>query len=173
MKKIENPTRKQQLRAARSRRYSQKPEKRLLLNEIQKRYSKQPKTRIKRRRYERNKYKTDSSFRLRQSMSYLVWHCLVNGKEGYSWESTVGYTVNELKQHLEKHFQEGMSWDNYGKWHIDHIIPVSFFQFKSSNDVEFKMCWRLENLQPLWAGDNLSKHDKLLGSLTFRSKLAG
>ncbi len=66
-----------------------------------------------------------------------------------------------LRDHLESLFTNGMTWENYGKWHIDHIIPKSFFEFSSPNDVEFKMCWRLDNLQPLWAKDNIIKSNKL------------
>ena len=56
-----------------------------------------------------------------------------------------------------------MSWDNYGQngWEIDHIIPVSFFQYKSTDDVEFKYCWSLCNFQPLWKKDNIEKLDKI------------
>jgi len=57
-----------------------------------------------------------------------------------------------------------MTWDNYGRngWHIDHIIPISFFEFKSVNDTEFKYCWNLNNLQPLWESENISKGNKLI-----------
>lgn len=78
------------------------------------------------------------------------------------WEDIVGYTIQDLKRHLEALFTEGMTWDNHGRWHIDHIIPVSFFKFKKIGDVEFKMCWRLKNLQPLWAVENLRKSNKIL-----------
>jgi len=72
------------------------------------------------------------------------------------------YTVDELKQHLESKFQIGMSWDNYGfyGWHIDHIRPDSSFNYTSVEDDEFKKCWALNNLQPLWATDNLRKSNK-------------
>ena len=83
-------------------------------------------------------------------------------KNGRHWESLVGYTVLELKEHLESLFQTEMTWGNYGKWHIDHRIPQSFFEIKKIGDVEFKMCWRLENLQPLWASENLSKSNRIL-----------
>lgn len=69
----------------------------------------------------------------------------------------VGYTLVELMEHLESQFTKGMTWDNYGEWHIDHIRPVSDFNFITHNDSEFKECWSLWNLQPLWAFDNLSK----------------
>jgi hypothetical protein len=70
----------------------------------------------------------------------------------------LGYSVAELRTHLEQKFQSGMSWKNYGKWHIDHVRPESWFQYRSHNDPEFKKCWALSNLQPLWAHENLKKN---------------
>ena len=56
-----------------------------------------------------------------------------------------------------------MSWDNYGRngWEIDHIKPISSFNFNSYKDKEFKECWSLENLQPLWAEENIRKSNKI------------
>ncbi len=70
----------------------------------------------------------------------------------------IGCELYEFKQHLESKFQIGMNWDNYGFWHIDHIIPLS-----SANDVNrlYELC-HYTNLQPLWAKDNLSKGAKIL-----------
>lgn len=59
--------------------------------------------------------------------------------------------------HLERQFSPGMSWANYGRWHIDHDTPVARFNFDSAEHPEFKACWALTNLKPLWARDNLSK----------------
>jgi len=56
-----------------------------------------------------------------------------------------------------------MSWSNYGKWHIDHIIPLDFFKVSDPGDPKFKAAWGLENLQPLWAVDNMKKSNKLEG----------
>ena len=53
-----------------------------------------------------------------------------------------------------------MSWDNYGEWHLDHIKPKSLFNIKEFGDEEFIGCWSMENLQPLWARENMSKGDK-------------
>lgn len=83
-------------------------------------------------------------------------------KNGRHWEDLVGYTSQELRKHLENLFQPGMTWNNHGKWHIDHIIPISFFEYTSTDEVEFKYCWSLHNLQPLWAIDNIVKSDRLL-----------
>jgi len=72
----------------------------------------------------------------------------------------LGYSLNQLMAHLESQFQEGMTWENHGEWHIDHIRPVCSFNFESKNDKEFKECWALSNLRPLWAIDNLRKGGK-------------
>jgi len=84
-------------------------------------------------------------------------------KNGHHWERFVNYTADELIKHLESRFKDGMSWDNYGRngWHIDHIIPKSIFNIKTVGDKAFKKCWSLENLQPLWECENMSKGSKL------------
>jgi len=65
----------------------------------------------------------------------------------------VGCKPSELKKHLEKQFKEGMTCDNHGEWHIDHILPLA--SAKDDEEV-FKLC-HYTNLQPLWAEDNLIK----------------
>jgi hypothetical protein len=79
-------------------------------------------------------------------------------------ESTMrllGCTIPELFAHLESQFSAGMSWDNHGKhgWHIDHIRPCASFDF--SDPEQQQQCFHYSNLQPLWAGDNLSKGSAL------------
>ena len=121
--------------------------------------------RNKRNEYRRNKYNNDPIFRLRHNMGVAVNRSLrAKGisKDGAHWEKLVGYTRKELKDHLEKLFKPGMFWENRGEWHIDHIIPVSFFKYNSTDDVEFKYCWSLYNLQPLWAEENIDKADNLI-----------
>ena len=104
--------------------------------------------------------------KLANTMSSRIRKVLKNTKNNYHWESLVGYTACQLKQHLEKQFKEGMTWENYGfyGWHIDHIIPISVFNFSSPDDIDFKRCWALSNLQPLWAKDNIKKHNNLNSS---------
>lgn len=112
----------------------------------------------------RNKrYRIDITFRLNCIMSTVVRESLMGTKNHRKWQILVGYTTKELMAHLESQFQEGMSWDNYGKWEIDHITPKSWFDFQSSNDEKFKECWALDNLQPLWMLENRSKHNKFSG----------
>lgn len=69
----------------------------------------------------------------------------------------VGWNVEELIQHMEPLFDVGMSWGNYGEWHIDHIVPLSVVNFQSQDDPRFKEVWALNNLAPLWAKDNIEK----------------
>jgi len=83
-------------------------------------------------------------------------------KDGIHWEPLVGYSIAELRRHLERRFKDGMTWENYGSaWHLDHIIPVAVFNFETPEDIDFKRCWALKNLQPLWASDNMSKGAKI------------
>ncbi|MGB3724306.1 MAG: hypothetical protein WA981_00930 [Glaciecola sp.] len=79
------------------------------------------------------------------------------GKTGKT-ETMLGYTRHELKYHIGAMFQDGMSWGNHGDWHIDHIKPVSAFIKEGETDP--KVINALDNLQPLWARDNLSKGAK-------------
>lgn len=69
----------------------------------------------------------------------------------------IGCTPEELRLHIEKQFKDGMSWENYGKWHIDHIIPIS----SAKTEREVYILSHYTNLQPLWAEENLKKGDKV------------
>jgi len=69
----------------------------------------------------------------------------------------LNFSLQELCDHLESKFKDGMSWDNYGEWHIDHKTPDSWFNYNSPDDEEFQKSWSLENLQPMWKQENLSK----------------
>ena len=94
---------------------------------------------------------------LSNRISRAIGKSIKSGKNGHYWESLVGYTREEIMLHLEEKFQTGMSWNNHGSWHIDHIRAISSFNFSSPDEDEFKECWSLKNLQPLWAQDNLKK----------------
>jgi hypothetical protein len=123
------------------------------------------KVRAYKREYARNKLHTDAQYRLNQVFSSAIYDALRNksGKLNKTWRELVGYDGEALKSHLEKRFTQGMTWGNYGMhgWHIDHIIPISAFHYESPHDIDFKKCWALKNLRPLWAADNLKKNDRL------------
>jgi len=109
---------------------------------------------------ESNRRKTPKGH-LSSLISRGIRKSLRGNKVGKHWEEVVGYTLNNLKKNLEKKFLPRMSWKNYGQWHIDHIIPISAFNFETPGHIDFKRCWSLQNLRPLWARENLSKINKL------------
>ncbi len=104
----------------------------------------------------------DLSHRLRQSVGCRISQFLA-GTTKRDFVGMLGYTPNELMCHLESQFIDGMTKENYGEWHVDHIIPVSWWEYSSTDDSEFKQCWSLANLQPLWAFDNHSKSNRYAG----------
>ncbi len=89
-------------------------------------------------------------------MSQLVRSALLGSKRKCKWENLLGYSVEELKAHLESQFTEGMTWDKFfgGGVHIDHVIPRMNFKYISPNDLQFKQCWALSNLRPIWPKEN-------------------
>jgi len=93
-------------------------------------------------------------------MSRAVNLSLKVGKEGRSWRDLVPYSLDDLMRHIERQFLGGMSWDNRGEWHIDHIVPVASFTFSSPDDAEFKAAWALTSLRPMWARENQRKSAK-------------
>lgn len=93
---------------------------------------------------------------LANRMRCRMWSALKRGK-GRKLEAVLGYSIAELKRHLERQFTQGMSWDNWSDWHIDHIVPVTAFQFTNYDDPEFRACWALTNLRPLWKEENRQK----------------
>jgi len=111
-----------------------------------------------RKRYLQKCYK-NPSFRINSNMSHNIYNSLKGQKSGRHWENLVGYTFEQLKEHLEKRFKPGMSWENYGKWVIDHVRPKVSFNIVSAECEDFKKCWALENLQPLWVSENCQKND--------------
>jgi hypothetical protein len=114
--------------------------------------------------------------KIKHSILSGIRRSMKKGTQGRRWEKLVGYTFIQLKKHLEKQFQPGMTWENYGRngWHIDHILPISKFNFEKETDEDFKRCWNLKNLQPLWEKENIQKHNKikkpLQQSLIFKNK---
>lgn len=116
------------------------------------------------RNYERKRRAEDPKYRLGVRTRTAVYTCLkeANVAKYRSTFDTLGYTIEELMTHLENLFTDGMTWDNYGEWHVDHKIPMSSFIFESVDDDGFKECWKLSNIQPLWADDNLSKGSRVL-----------
>tara|TARA_R100001244_G_scaffold2541_9_gene3988 strand:- start:1832 stop:2620 length:789 start_codon:yes stop_codon:yes gene_type:complete len=133
------------------------------------RYFKENRDKIRKRLNEHNREKRKTPHGgLSARVGNLMRHNLravstgrpTNGKRGRSWREFVDYSVEELAAHLERQFARGMSWQNFGEWHIDHIVPVASFNFESPQCPEFRACWSLTNLRPVWAAENFRKNAK-------------
>ena len=99
--------------------------------------------------------------RIDSNMRCLIWLALKGRKAGMGWQKLVGYTLRDLMTHLEQQFNKNMSWANYGSyWWVDHIKPRSLFKYKTPQDIGFKECWSLSNLQPMEKIANIKKSNK-------------
>jgi HNH endonuclease len=105
----------------------------------------------KRKSYRKRKYQYVWREILRKTLSQLKLQ-----KKQTTLE-LLGYDYDILKKDLESKFKNGMTWENHGEWHVDHIIPLSLF--KEGTDPAIVN--RLDNLRPLWAKDNIKKHNKI------------
>ena len=112
---------------------------------------------------QKQRRRTDPMFRLNDNITSAIGQSLKGNKNGRHWENLTGYTLDVLKRHLEKQFIDNMSWENYGfnGWVIDHKTPISVFNFTKPEHKDFKRCWALSNLQPMWFVDNCSKGAKI------------
>jgi len=132
-----------------------------LRKEYMKKYAEENSTKISEYKadYQRDKRSNDPFYNFKSSLSARTYKAFYY--RGYSKTSKtaklLGCEWETVKQHIERQFTKGMTWDNQGEWHVDHIIPLA-----SANTEEelIKLC-HYTNLQPLWAKDNLSKSDKI------------
>jgi len=140
------------------------------IKSYQKSYRNEETNKAKRRsysiKYQKTRTETDPAFKFINSLRKRQGHVL-KGKS--STTSGLGCDREELLHHLESQFIEGMTIDNHGyghgKWHIDHIFPLSGFEEDSdgnwdSNSEYNKLLIHFTNLQPLWHEDNLEKSSK-------------
>ena len=110
--------------------------------------------------YQNEKYHSDPLYRMRrnignrtnQAFKAKSWH-----KNGGT-EELLGCDWKTAFNHIQSKFKDGMSWDNKGEWHIDHIVPLDC----ARDEEEMKKLCHYTNLQPLWATPNMSKSNKVL-----------
>lgn len=100
------------------------------------------------------KYKLEATIRTRLHAT------LAKGAKSARTFDALGFTIDDLRHHLERQFTRGMTWANYGEWHVDHILPLSGFSYETPNCPDFRAAWALSNIRPLWAGDNIKKGAK-------------
>jgi hypothetical protein len=120
-----------------------------------------------RRAYRARQYKENPQFKLADNVRKRIVRYLkgINGRKFGKTNELLGCDWKFLKKHLTDQFynqkktNKEMSWNNYGKWHVDHIIPLSSFDL-TIVEKQFTAC-HFSNLQPLWAKDNLEKNNRL------------
>jgi len=115
--------------------------------------------------YERLKLKNDTEFKIKHTLRNRLRKA-VKSQSAFKHDKTmtlVGCSVSFLRNYLQQKFKEGMTWENHGQWHIDHIKPCASFNL--NNESEQKECFHYSNLQPLWASENIIKGSRIIGRL--------
>lgn len=121
------------------------------------------KIRETKRNYERNRKSRDPLYKLISNFRTAIYQVLkeCNVEKNKHYFNILQYTPEDLISHLELQFKDTMSWDNYGEWHVDHILPITYFNIMEMGDKEFMKCWSLDNLQPMWGKENIRKSNKI------------
>jgi len=164
----ENKERKKNYREEnkeRQKQYYQKNKERI--NERRNQYREENKERINQRNKQR--MLTDPLYKLKCYLSKRTTHAFK--RKSYRKTSKtaemLGVPYEIAFAHIERQFTKGMTWENYGEWHIDHIIPLASAETESEL---IKLC-HYTNLQPLWAKDNISKSDNLMDGTQVKLRL--
>lgn len=130
-------------------------------NAWKKEYRKNPEVREKesnyRRTYEFERLQKDIFFKMKKNLRSRLSKAIRKNWIKGSAIKNLGCSMRESKQYIESKFQPGMTWDNYGQWHFDHIIPLS----SVLSEQQLKELCHYSNLQPLWAKDNILKSNKV------------
>lgn len=106
------------------------------------------------------RYNAKQEVRLAHNLRSRLRTALLHNYKSGSAIGDLGCSIAELEAHLERQFKPGMTWANYGEWHIDHIKPLA--KFDLTDRVQLLAACHYSNLQPLWAIENLSKGDSLV-----------
>jgi len=116
------------------------------------------------RQWNRNKRKTCPRFKLNYTLGDTIRRSLNGNKAGRHWENLVGYSLDDLMKRLKSTLPQNYNWQDFldGKLHVDHIIPISAFEFDKPEDFQFIECWSLKNLRLLPAKENIIKGSKII-----------
>lgn len=115
-------------------------------------------TRDHQKRRKKERINNEPSYRMLHNLRCRFYTLLKNSVKSDCTINLLGCSIDFLKIHLENQFVDGMSWNNYGEWHIDHIRPCSSYDLVDSK--QQRECFHYTNLQPLWAIDNIKKGSK-------------
>jgi len=113
----------------------------------------------KRNNYEMNRKQNDINYKIVSILRKQLVK-IVRGHKIASALNLLDCSIDDFRNHLASTFQDGMSFDNYGDWHLDHILPCSVFDLQYSEEQE--ICFHYTNLQALWAEDNIVKSNNII-----------
>jgi len=105
--------------------------------------------------------KNDPIFKIKTNYRNRLYDYYKGTNRSKRSKELIGLEWDEFKKYIESKFQNNMTWENYGEWHIDHIVPLS----SATNDLELEKLFHYTNCQPLWASDNLRKSAKIFLTL--------
>lgn len=111
------------------------------------------------KKWDKKKTETDIVYKIKKNLRRRVHHALNGDTKSQATMNLLGCTPEYFKEYIESLFLEGMSWDNYGEWHIDHILPC--FTFDLSIPEQQEQCFHYSNQRPLWKTDNLKRPKKI------------
>jgi hypothetical protein len=112
-------------------------------------------------RYFHDYYERYPMKKVARNLRHRLYKMLKGERSAIHMADLTGCSLEFLKTHLESQFKEGMTWETYGTWHVDHIRPCESFDFSKAEDQ--RECFLWSNLQPLWGAENISKNAKYNG----------
>ena len=135
-------------------------------NASQRKRSKRPEYKKKANARAKERYHTDPQYRLKKLLRKQLHRALKGKNKSASTMTLLGCSIPHLKDHLEKQFLPGMTWENHGPvWHVDHMMPCASFDL--SYPEQQRQCCHYTNLQPLWGPENISKGDTIIYNRTW------
>jgi hypothetical protein len=140
-------------------------------NNYNKEYYKDEVNLKRKRKQDRDKYKNDINNRLSRIIKSVICRLFKGQKQGRKLEILLGYNIEDLRKNIAFKFTPKMTWENHGEWEIDHIKPVSSFKATNLDHEDFKKCWDLNNLQPLWKTTRVIEGIKYIGNRNKSSKI--
>lgn len=101
------------------------------------------------------KSRLDISYRLKSNLRTRLWNALKGNSKSADTTELIGCSIESLMGYIQDLFKPGMTWENYGQWHVDHVVPCS--RFDLTDPKQQRVCFNYKNLQPLWAEENKKK----------------
>tara|TARA_B110000008_G_scaffold271290_1_gene302553 strand:- start:481 stop:1011 length:531 start_codon:yes stop_codon:yes gene_type:complete len=123
--------------------------------------NKRPEVKKQKNARQKERYHTDPQYRLACILRRRLNHALKGNPKSASTMTLLGCSIPHLKDHLEKQFQPGMTWENHGPvWHVDHMMPCNSFDL--TDPEQQRQCFHYTNLQPMWGTENINKGDTII-----------